>query len=67
MTFPTLKRAAATAGLLALSASSAFAAETSGDGNTAWMMTSTLLVLLMSLPGSPCSMAASFAPRTCCR
>jgi ammonium transporter, Amt family len=51
MTFPTLKRAAAVAGLLALSASSAFAAETSGDGNTAWMMTSTLLVLLMSLPG----------------
>ncbi len=38
-------------GLLALSATSAFAAETPGDGNTAWMLTSTVLVLLMTVPG----------------
>jgi ammonia channel protein AmtB len=37
--------------LIAMSASAALAAETSGDGNTAWMMTSTVLVLLMTLPG----------------
>ncbi len=37
--------------LSGLGTSAALAAETSGDGNTAWMMTSTVLVLLMSLPG----------------
>ena len=51
MTSFLMKRAGMTAGLLGLSASAAMAAETSGDGNTAWMMTSTVLVLLMSLPG----------------
>ena len=55
MTSSLLKRAtmaaSLSAGLLALSAPVAFAAETTGDGNTAWMMTSTVLVLLMSLPG----------------
>jgi Amt family ammonium transporter len=34
-------------------------------GDVAWMMTATVLVLFMTVPGSPCSMAASCAPRTC--
>ncbi len=51
MTSLFLKRASLAVGLFALSASAALAAETSGDGNTAWMMTSTVLVLLMTLPG----------------
>jgi ammonium transporter, Amt family len=38
-------------GVLALSATSAFAAETPGDGNSAWMLTSTVLVLMMTVPG----------------
>lgn len=51
MTSFLLKRASLATGLFVLSASAALAAETSGDGNTAWMMTSTVLVLLMTLPG----------------
>ncbi len=47
--FP-LKRAAAALGLLAASASPAFAA-TVNSGDVAWMLTSTVLVLLMTVPG----------------
>jgi Amt family ammonium transporter len=36
-------------------------------GDTAWMLASTMLVLLMSSPAWPCSMAAWCVPRTCCR
>ena len=36
-------------------------------GDTAWMLTATALVLLMSVPALGCSTAAWCAPRTCCR
>ena len=36
-------------------------------GDTAWMLVSSALVLMMAVPGSRCSTAASCAPRTCCR
>ena len=35
-------------------------------GDTAWMLISTALVLMMSIPGLPFSTAAWCAPRTCC-
>jgi ammonium transporter, Amt family len=36
-------------------------------GDTAWMMVSTLLVVMMAVPGWHSSTAVSFARRTCCR
>ena len=35
------------------------------SGDTAWMLSSTALVLLMTVPASPCSMPAWCARRTC--
>jgi ammonium transporter, Amt family len=46
-----LKRVAAVTGMLALSASPALAAQTVNSGDVAWMLTSTVLVLLMTVPG----------------
>ena len=43
-------------------------AQAPDKGDTAWMLTSTALVLLMSVPAlGACSTAASSAARTCCR
>ena len=36
-------------------------------GDTAWMLTSTALVLLMTIPAWRCSTPAWCARRTCCR
>ncbi len=71
------------AALGAVLAFPAFAQETVGDaateavaeavaatvdkGDTAWMMVATILVLGMTVPGSPSSTAGWCAPRTCCR
>jgi ammonium transporter, Amt family len=51
MKFPSLKRAALAAGLMVASASPAFAATTVNSGDVAWMLTATVLVLLMTVPG----------------
>ena len=40
---------------------------TPNKGDMAWMLTATVLVLLMTIPAWPCSTAAWCAPRTCCR
>ena len=36
-------------------------------GDNAWIMMSAALVILMSIPAWPCSTAAWYVPRTCCR
>ena len=41
--------------------------ETISAGDTAWMLTSTALVLMMTLPGLPSSTAAWFGARTSSR
>jgi ammonium transporter, Amt family len=51
MTSSSLKRAAMATALLAASASPALAAQTVNSGDVAWMLTSTVLVLLMTVPG----------------
>jgi Amt family ammonium transporter len=60
------------AGLAALAvglfaATAAYAEPTVNKGDNAWMLTSTVLVLLMTIPAWRCSMAVSSAPRTCSR
>ena len=42
-------------------------APTPNKGDTAWMMTASALVLLMTIPGLALSTAGSCAPKTCCR
>jgi ammonium transporter, Amt family len=51
MTSSILKRAGLAAAVMAASASPALAAPTVNSGDVAWMMTSTVLVLLMTVPG----------------
>ncbi len=48
-------------------AAAAPAAPKPNAGDTAFVLISAYLVLLMTIRASPCSMAASCAPRTCCR
>ncbi len=48
-------------------AAAAAAAPVPNKGDTAWMLISSALVLMMSVPAWRCSTAASCAPRTCCR
>ena len=60
------------AGLAALAvglfaATAAYAEPTVNKGDNAWMLTSTVLVLLMTTPALRCSTAAWSAPRTCSR
>jgi len=58
------------AGLAALAvglfaATAAYAEPTVNKGDNAWMLTSTVLVLLMTIPALRCSTADWSAPRTC--
>jgi Amt family ammonium transporter len=60
------------AGLAALAvglfaATAAYAEPTVNKGDNAWMMTSTVLVLLMTSRAWRCSTAVWSAPRTCSR
>lgn len=41
-------------------------AEMVSKGDTAWMLTSSVLVLMMSVPALACFTVASCGPRTCC-
>lgn len=60
---------AATAGaeVLATTAGTEAAAAVVDKGDVAWMLTSTLLVLLMTVPGLALSTTAWCGRRTCCR
>ncbi len=48
-------------------ATAAYAEPTVNKGDNAWMMTSTILVLLMIIPALRCFMAVWSVPRTCSR
>ncbi len=69
---PTFRSIGLAAGILALGALPALAqaapaAPVPNKGDVAWMLISTALVLMMTIPGSRCSTAAWCAPRTCSR
>ena len=59
---------AATLGVLLLpSQAVAQGASTLSDGNTAWLLTSTALVLFMTLPGLALFYGGLVRAKTCCR